>query len=142
VEKTFKLKLWYAKSLTAVGKLFLITALTISTAQAVTVYDGSGQPKGFVGLFADMFNPLSSEDRRMHTQAILVALNQTQNGEIVEWVGPVSGAGGQVRVVYTYNVGDGFCRVFQSHVVNNGDVSQYQQTACVHYNDQGWTFLR
>jgi surface antigen len=133
----------------ASGLLCLSLVLTANTAvadslpmsitgKAQAVFDVNGKPKG---LFGSFFNRgLSSEDRRQHIQAIMVALEKSQNGELVEWWGRESGDRGIVRVVYTYGVGTGYCRVFQTYLVIDGDVSQYQETACLELNQKGWEF--
>jgi surface antigen len=147
VEKIFRSKHWYARSLTVVGKLFLSTLLVANLAYADNLpssvrgraqgYDVNGGLKSWFG-----GGKLPAEDQRTHLQAILTALNNLQNGEIAEWFNPYTNNDGQVRVVYTTNTGNGFCRVFQTLVRINGDVTQYQETACVSGDKNSWNFYK
>jgi surface antigen len=145
MEKKSLLKHWCARSLMVVGKLFLSTVLVSSLAHAENLpasvtghaqaYDRDGALRG---LFSN--RSLPREDQRTHIQAILMALNNTQNGEIVEWSNPYTDNNGQVRVVYTFNTGAGFCRVFQTLLQINGDVLQYQETGCYLMGKNSWEF--
>lgn len=127
------------------GKLFLSILLTTNLAYAdnqpaslngrAQAYDSEGQARN---LFSG--RRLSYEDQRTHYQAIVMALSNVPNGEIVEWFNPYTDSNGVVRVVYTYNTGAGFCRVFQTLVQVRGDVLQYQETGCLIMGRNSWEF--
>lgn len=130
-----------------VGKLFLSTLLVVNVANAQNLpasVSGRGQAYDVNGGLKSWFGAgkLPAEDQRTHLQAILTALNNLQNGEIVEWFNPYTNNNGQVRVVYTANTGTGFCRVFQTLVRIDGNVSQYQETACVSGEKNSWDFYK
>jgi surface antigen len=144
MEKTFRFKRWCAKSLMVAGKLFLSTLL-ITNAYAdnqPASLNGRAQAYDIDGQVRSLFSSrrLTSEDQRTHLQAITMALNNLQNGEIAEWFNPYSDSNGMVRVVYTYNTGAGFCRVFQTLVQIRGDVLQYQETGCLVMGRSSWEF--
>jgi len=133
------------------GKLFLST-LVASSAYAQTipyssngnpqvVYDSGGQASSGIGSFIKYFTgKLPDDDRRLHTQTVMMVLNNAQNGEIGEWYSQTGSNYGKVRVVYTYMASMGYCRVFQSLVVKDGDERQYQETACQEPQSRGWVF--
>jgi surface antigen len=128
-----------------VGKLFLSTVIVTNLAYAENLpasvtgraqaYDSDGIVRGFF-----TSRSLPAEDQRTHIQAIMMALNNLQNGEIAEWSNPYTNNNGLVRVVYTFNTGAGFCRVFQTLVQINGDVLQYQETGCYGMGKNSWEF--
>lgn len=115
-----------AKNLTAAGKLFIISLL-VSSSQAFAWGWG---------------NKLEAEDEKLLIQAVAIALNQTQNGETVDWWSKYNPANGHVRVVYTYPTGDGFCRVFQTEIIINGNSAYYQERACQQIGAKGWQFYK
>jgi len=115
-----------AKNLTAAGKWLIISLLLCST-QAFAWGWG---------------NSLEPEDEQLLIRAVAVALNNTQNGEIVDWWSKYNAANGHVRVVYTYPIGDGFCRVFQTEVVIKGKSQYYQERACQQVGSNGWQFYK
>jgi len=116
----------HAKNLMAAGK-WLIISLLLSSSQAMAWGWG---------------NRLEAEDERLLIQAVAIALNNSQNGETVDWYSKYHPANGHVRVVYTYPTGDGFCRVFQAEIVIKGESQYYQERACQQVGAKGWQFYR
>jgi len=115
------------------GSLFLSTQAVkadylphSATGSTAAVYDAGGDPLG--GLIRFWSGKLSSGDRNLHVRTILMALNNADNGEEAVWYSRTSPSYGKIRIVYTYDAGAGYCRVFQSLVNNDGDIRQYQET--------------
>lgn len=136
----------------AAGKLFL-SMLVVSpvyaeknipysmTASTEVVYSNTGQPlEGFANLMRYWNGRLTPEDQQTHFRTILMVLNNAQNGEVGEWYSQFTSSSGQVRVVYTYMAGAGYCRVFQSMVVSGGVERQYQETGCIQQGRNSWLF--
>jgi len=115
-----------AKNLTAAGKSLIISLLLCSS-QAFAWGAGNG---------------LEPEDQQLLIQSVAVALNHTQNGEIVDWWSKYNAANGHVRVVQTYPTGDGFCRVFQTEIVIKGNSEYFQERACQQFGAKGWQFYK
>ena len=47
---------------------------------------------------------------------------------------------GQMRVVYGYQTSNGYCRVYQSEVYNNGNAKSWQEYACRSEDQPQWKF--
>lgn len=111
------------------------------TASTQTVYNSSGRPlDGMENFFSFWNGRLPAEDQKAHVRAISMALNNLDNGEVAEWYSRTSTNQGMVVVVYTYDAGVGYCRVFQSLVTVNGTARQYQETACIQQGTKGWVY--
>lgn len=130
------------------GSLFLSTQVAnaagtpySASASTQTVYDQNGRPlEGLSNLFRYWNGVLPSEDRDLHIRTIFMVLNNADNGEIGEWWSRTSPNRGLVRVVYSYDAGNGYCRVFQSAVTAGSETRQYQETACMQFDKKAWQF--
>ena len=143
----------HVRNLMVVGKLFLISILMVI---GVTAHAGPPSVEGpLIGDY--QYNPLraisdilrnrasylNDADKDMYVQAISIALNQTQNGEIVEWWSRLNnGNHGYVRVIHTYPTGTGYCRVYQSQIDYENQRHQYTERACVQQGVSGWQYYR
>ena len=81
---------------------------------------------------------LNEKEIKMHTDAILLALNNTKNGEIVSWYNSDRLSSGKARVVKTYYKNDRYCRIFQSFIKLNG--AEKHDTKHVSKVDNIWKF--
>lgn len=143
----------HVRNLTVRGKL-LIASLAVAATNALAnppsvdnaVYESVQLNNNPLQLIVDAFRTrasyLDDGDRALYVQSIMLALNQTQNGEVVDWWSPRNPANGHVRVVYTYPTGDGYCRVYQTEVNHKGSTQYYQERACVQAGVKGWRFYR
>ena len=79
---------------------------------------------------------LNEKEIKMHTDAILLALNNTKNGEIVSWFNSDRLSSGKTRVVKTYYKNDRYCRIFQSFIRLNGAEKHNTKHVCM--IDNNW----
>ena len=79
---------------------------------------------------------LNEKEIKMHTDAILLALNNTSNGEIVSWYNSDRLSSGKTRVVKTYYKNDRYCRIFQSFIKLNGAEKHNTKHVCM--IDNNW----
>ena len=143
----------HVKSLTVIGKS-LLSSLVLATSVAFAnpssvdfpTYSSAQYNTNPIMVLVDLFRTrasyLDDEDRQLLIQTIMLALNQTENGTVVDWWSKRNPANGHVRVVYTYPTGDGYCRVFQSEVNYKGNTQHYTERACVQQGVNGWRFYR
>ena len=79
---------------------------------------------------------LNEKEIKMHTDAVLLALNNTKNGEIVSWYNSDRLSSGKARVVKTYYKNDRYCRIFQSFIKLNGAEKHNTKHVCM--IDNNW----
>ena len=98
------------------------------------------QESGVVGLLYNAIQwhntKLSGYEQDLHTSAVLLALNQAENGEIVEWRSNRSDSSGKVRINVTYNN----CRRFEHYILAGGRENSWPETACLNTNTNQWVF--
>jgi surface antigen len=83
---------------------------------------------------------LDDDEKKFHQSAVLFALMNTNDGEIVDWYSKThSQVNGKVRVVYSYRVKDGYCRVYQSLITVKGEGRTSTNKACK-INNLDWNF--
>ena len=81
---------------------------------------------------------LNKKEIKFHTDAILLALNNTPNGKIISWHNNERLSSGKVRVVKTYYKNDKYCRIYQSYIKLNG--AKKHKTKHVCRIDNEWKF--
>jgi hypothetical protein len=69
-------------------------------------------------------------DVETHTKAAVFAVNNLDNGEVVEWSNPNSGSAGIIKVVLTKPAQGGFCRLLYIQVEMKNNVRDYQEYGC------------
>lgn len=84
---------------------------------------------------------LKDEDHKLHNQAIHFALNNADNGELVEWINERTDAQGKARIVYTWMGSGNVCRRVHSWVRYGIDEKTYEDTACQDPGKQTWQFV-
>jgi surface antigen len=90
---------------------------------------------------------LNDEEKKMHQSAVYHSLNNSNNGEITYWYSKERLASGKVRVVHSFPISGGHCRVYQSLITLNGATRHFTNNACrgLSFRDGGslynWTFL-
>jgi surface antigen len=84
---------------------------------------------------------LPAEDQLLQEQAVFFALNNLQEGDTTEWVGQKDASHAKVRVVMTYPMGGGFCRVLLSQINYKQKVRSFKETACKNGSSK-WKFIR
>ena len=90
---------------------------------------------------------LSDNEKKMHQSAVYHALNNSSNGEITLWYSKDRLASGKVRVIHSFPISGGRCRVYQSLISVNGATRHFTNNACrgLDFRDRTskseWTFL-
>ena len=86
---------------------------------------------------------LNDEEKKMHQSAVYHALNNAKNGEITTWHSRERLAQGKVRVIHSFPMSDGHCRVYQAYIELNGAARHWTNNACTRFYSQGhWLFLK
>lgn len=73
---------------------------------------------------------LNDEEKKMHQSAVYHALNNDANGEITGWHSRDRLAQGKVRVIHSFPISGGRCRVYQSFIELNGTSRHWTNNAC------------
>lgn len=142
------------KNLTVIGKLFRTTVIGSLFAASVV----SAAPSADDSVTGP-FNPgttwfsfvtnlmnyrgglLDSHDRQAYMQSLMIMLENVPVGQTMEWRSDKNpGVRGQMRVVYGYQTSNGYCRVYQSEVFNDGNAKSWQEYACRSEDKPQWTF--
>jgi len=91
---------------------------------------------------------LNDDEKKMHQSAVYHALNNADNGEITSWHSRDRLAQGKVRVIHSFPISGGRCRVYQSFIELNGTSRHWTNNACkgLQFRDGGslydWKFLQ
>jgi len=85
---------------------------------------------------------LSDEEKKMHQSAVYHALNNSNNGEITSWYSKERLASGKVRVIHSFPISDGHCRVYQALISLNGATRHFTNNACKRFYSTSWVFLK
>jgi surface antigen len=129
------------------GKLFLILSLNTAQAQSWSspAFTGWANPTDSASIVFNMAKwfsaSLSKEDKMRHQQAVYHALNNLENGELVEWFNNATDSQGKVQISYTWPAGGTICRRVYSFVRKDTNARSYQDTACMDNNQKTWTFV-
>lgn len=73
---------------------------------------------------------LNYQERKLHKNAVYFALDNSKDGEFIYWKSDTSKALGKVRVVFSYPISNGYCRIYQSYITLNGDTHFATHQAC------------
>lgn len=84
---------------------------------------------------------LSKDDLATHRSAVHTALNNLDNGELIEWRNDRSNTEGKVQIAYTWPNNGLVCRRIYSWVRVKNDSRGYEDTACLDNNQRTWTFV-
>ena len=91
---------------------------------------------------------LNDDEKKMHQSAVYHALNNAENGQITSWHSRERLAQGKVRVIHSFPISNGHCRVYQSYIELNGTARHFTNNACkgLQFRDGGslydWKFLQ
>ena len=73
---------------------------------------------------------LNDDEKKMHQSAVFHALNNAENGKITAWHSRERLAQGKVRVIHSFPISGGRCRVYQSYIELNGTSRHFTNNAC------------
>ena len=77
----------------------------------------------------------------LHQSAVFHALTNTENGAITSWYSKKRFAGGKIRVIHSFPIASGHCRVYQAYIKVNGVARHMTNKACLHQGAITWQFL-
>jgi surface antigen len=137
-----------AKSLTVIGKLFLILVISASAhAQSwdkprpnelQSNYTLMGMIWNFTLYHVAMLEP---DDSNHHTLAVYHALDNAENDQIVEWFNERTESSGKVQVLMTWPTSGMICRRISHNIRIKNKEKDYQETACrPRTNNSRWVF--
>jgi surface antigen len=125
-----------------VGKLLI---LTTSTAVASDIrdprffeYQSGGIVNNIFNLSFGWFKKLDSEQKLMHSQALMHAVSYAENGESVKWY--KNDASGLVVPSMTWPSGNGYCRRVYVEAIAHGVKKTARATACYDSAMEKWTW--
>lgn len=85
---------------------------------------------------------LSKEDKSKHIGAVIFALENAEEGQVVEWYSPNEESSGKIKVLYTYMVQGGHCRKIVSLIKRGEQSREYEEVGCRTIDSQFWSFAR
>jgi len=130
----------------AIGKLCLILVCTNSHAQSweSPVNDRWLPSDNAISFMINMSKwfgtQLKPQDRELHRHAVYHALNNLENGEVVEWFNDRTDAQGKARIVMTTPANGSYCRRIHSWVRLGADQRSFEDTACYNVTTKSWNF--
>jgi hypothetical protein len=84
---------------------------------------------------------LNDDEKKMHQSAVYHALDNVPNGPVTTWHSRERLAQGKVRVVHSFEVSNGYCRVYQALIEINGSSRHWTNKACKRGTSNGdWVF--
>ena len=83
---------------------------------------------------------LKKEEKQMHKSAVFFMLENAPNGKIVSWYSKKRKANGKVRVIQSYPVSGGYCRVYQAYIKLNGTERHKTNIGCKMDGAPTWEF--
>ena len=84
---------------------------------------------------------LKPEDQALHSQAVYHALNNLDNGQVVEWWNDRTDAQGKARIMLTWTANGNICRRIYSWVRMGADEKSFEDSACFNNSINGWKFV-
>lgn len=136
-----------AKNMMALGKL-LTAVLFVSNVHAQSwdkpIYQQELSNETLNGLvynsYRTLFNRLNKEDSTKHQQAVFLALNRLDNGEVATWYSNDGYHTGKVQVMYTAITNGELCRRIYSDIVLKSTRRTFEEWACYKTNTNTWNF--
>ncbi len=93
-----------------------------------------------INIYKKWTHSLPDEIATLHNNAVKIALEQGQNGDIIEWSDPRTRANGNIRVATTSVKSGLICRTLLINI--NYKISRSsQETACLNADNTQWSYL-
>ena len=83
---------------------------------------------------------LNKEEKGLHKSAVFFMLQNAPNGKITSWYNKKRKANGKVRVIQSYPVSGGYCRVYQAYIKLNGSERHTTNIGCKMDGAVTWKF--
>lgn len=130
------------------GKLFLILVCTNSYAQSWESpinqrwHPNESSVQILINLSKYFSTQLKPQDKELHRQAVYHALNNLENGEMVEWFNDRTDAQGKARIVMTIPANGSYCRRVHSWIRLGSEERAFEDTACYNVTTKTWNFFK
>ena len=85
---------------------------------------------------------LSKDEKNQHKSAVYFMLNSIPNGEIVTWHSAKRLVTGKVRVIQSYPISSGYCRMYQTYIRYKSKHKQMTNNACKYIGSPTWFFYK
>ena len=95
-----------------------------------------------VNIFKSWDGALNRKDRDKHIGAVIYALENAEDGQIVEWYNSGEETSGKIKPLMTWMVQGGHCRKLVSLIKKGGHEREYEEVGCRTIDSQFWTFSR
>ena len=84
---------------------------------------------------------LSNEEKKLHQSSVYNNLNNLPDNEITRWYFKSNNSLGLVRIIHSFEVSNGYCRIYQALIEVDNSAKHWTNKACKHgYSD--WIFLK
>ena len=83
---------------------------------------------------------LNEDEKQLHKSAVFFMLQNAPNGKITSWYSKKRKANGKVRVIQSYPVSGGYCRVYQAYIKLNGSERHTTNIGCKMDGAVTWKF--
>lgn len=136
-----------AKNLMALGKLCLILACSNANAQSwgQPLYNnwvrGESASALIYNITVHFSSKLNKEDREIHARAVYHALDNLDNGEVVEWFNDKNGSRGVVKIAYSWSASGLVYRRIYSWVQYGQYQRTFEDTAYQPAHTRTWNFI-
>ena len=85
---------------------------------------------------------LKKEEKNSHKSAVYYMLDNAQNGKIVAWYSSSRLVSGKVRVIQSYPISSGYCRMYQSYIRFKNKYDHMTNNACKLIGSNSWFFYK
>lgn len=85
---------------------------------------------------------LKKTEKNLHKSAVFFMLDNAPNGEIVSWYSDSRLVSGKVRVIQSYPISSGYCRVYQAYIIKNSKQKHMTNNACKYIGSSRWFFYK
>ena len=145
-----------AKHIVRVITFTFLTLLTYQTSHASNltvplsatggVRNDYDSPTSSIALFANLIKSwdgaLNKDDKRRHTNAVILTLESVPDGQVMEWYNNNEESWGKIKPVLSWHVQGGVCRKLITLVHKQGKSREYHEVGCYTLDSQFWTFSR
>jgi hypothetical protein len=84
---------------------------------------------------------LNNEEKKLHQSSVYHSLNNLPDNEVTKWHYTQNNSLGMVRVIHSYQISDGYCRIYQALIEVDNSTKHWTNKACKHANSS-WIFLK
>lgn len=85
---------------------------------------------------------LKKEEKQLHKSTVFFMLDNAKDGKIVSWNSKKRLAQGKVRVIHTYPISGGYCRMYQAYIKIKSKQKHMTNNACKYIGAGTWVFYK